>query len=205
MSNKPRDLLIARVEQYSSCRFREAMQIYQAEFLVSSRLPIAKIRRLLHTGDYQLFVASHGGQAAGFALVWVCKRPAFVHLDYIAVSHDKKGHGVGTLLYRWLLTHLTSLSPRAALLTLEVDDDLVGFYRRSHTQVLYDVPYLFPGRQGPLPMNLMAYDRLRRSALSRTLVQNVIRALYKGIHHRDAKDPLLQSFLPRVPRRVRLS
>jgi hypothetical protein len=104
-----------------------------------------------------------------------------------------------------LLTHLTSLSPRAALLTLEVDEELVGFYRRSHTQILHDVPYLFPGRQGPLPMNLMVYDHLQRTALSRVLVQNVIRALYKGIHRRGGKDPLLRSFLPRVPRRVLLS
>ena len=205
MSTRTSDFSFTRVEQYASRRFREAMQIYQAEFPAQSRLSITKIRQLLRSGKYQLFVASGGEQVVGFALLWVCKQPAFVHLDYIAVSQEKKGQGVGTLLYRWLLTHLTKLSPRASLLTLEVDDELVGFYQRSYTRVLQDVPYLFPGRQGPLPMNLMVYDILERTTLNGRLVQNVIRALYRGIHNRGENDSLLRSFLSLVPRSVSLA
>jgi GNAT superfamily N-acetyltransferase len=195
---------IVRIVRYWSRHFHEAMQIYQAEFPADSRLSVAKIHTLLKTGQYQLFVAQEGGSVSGFALVWICPRPAFVHLDYIAVRQGRKGRGIGTALYRWLTTHLQELCPRASLLTLEVEDELLPFYRRSDTDILDQVPYLFPGRFGPLPMHLMVHDRQRRKTLTRTLVQGVIRALYRGLHHRPAEDPLLRSFLPRVPRSVRL-
>lgn len=195
---------IVRIVHYWSRQFQEAMQIYHAEFSADSRLAVAKIRTLLTAGHYQLFVMHEGGAVLGFALIWISRRPAFVHLDYIAVRQGQKGRGVGTVLYRWLTTHLQELCPRASLLTLEVDDELIPFYRRSDTNVLARVPYLFPGRFGPLPMHLMAYDRQRRKTLHRTLVQGVIRALYRGLHHRPVRDPLLRSFLPHVPQSVRL-
>jgi ribosomal protein S18 acetylase RimI-like enzyme len=204
MQQESSDFSIVRILHYWSQHFREAMQIYHAEFPVDSRLSVAKIRTLLKAGQYQLFVTQEQGTVLGFALIWISHHPAFVHLDYIAVRQEQKGRGIGTLLYRWLTAHLQELCPRASLLTLEVDDELIPFYRRSDTDILAEVPYLFPGRFGPLPMHLMVYDRQRRKTLPRTLVQGVIRALYQGLHHRPAGDPLLRSFLPRVPQSVRL-
>jgi hypothetical protein len=67
---------------------------------------------------------------------------------------------------------------------------------------LHDVPYLFPASRGPLPMHLMVYDRRARKTLSRTAVQEVIRALYHGIHNRGANDALLRSFISHVPPQV---
>lgn len=197
------NLSFARVEQYYSRRFRDAMRIYVSEFH-SSRLPITKIRSLLRIGSYQLFTARHAEQVLAMALIWVCARPAFVHLDYIAVRREWKGRGIGTAFYRWLIEHLGQLSPRAQLLTLEVEDELLGFYRRSQTQTLHDVPYLFPAPCGPMPMHLMVYDRQARKTLSRPVVQDIIRALYGGIHNRGADDALLRSFISRVPRQVAL-
>ena len=197
-------IAIVRIVRYSSRAFRDAMQIYQAEFSVDSRLSLAKVRLLLKTGQYQLFAAQRDQEVLGFALVWVSHSPAFVHLDYLGVRYDQKGQGIGTALYRWLTAHLQDLYPQASLLTLEVEDELLPFYRRSETQVLHKTPYLFPGRFGPLPMHLMVYDRRRRKALTRRLVQSVIRALYHDLHHRPAGDPLLRSFLPRVPQLVHL-
>jgi ribosomal protein S18 acetylase RimI-like enzyme len=195
------NLLFTRVDHYYSRRFRDAMQIYMSEFR-SSRLPIEKIRSLLRTRSYQLFVGQDAGRVLAMALLWVCTRPAFVHLDYIAVGREWKGRGHGTAFYRSLIEHLEELSPRARLLTLEVEDDLLGFYRRSQTRVLHDVPYLFPASHGPIPMHLMVYDRRRRKTLSRVVVQEIIRALYQGIHNRGADDALLRSFISRVPRQV---
>jgi len=197
------NLRFLRVDQYYSRRFREAIQIYVAEFR-SSRLPVAKIRSLLRTGSYQLFVAQDAGRVVAMVLIWVCPQPAFIHLDYIAVKRERKGQGIGTAFYRWLIDRLGKLSPRARLLTLEVEDDLLGFYRRSQTRVLHDVPYLFPAPHGPIPMHLMVYDRRGRKTLGRTAVQEIIRALYQGIHKRGPDDALLRSFISRVPRQVLL-
>jgi alpha-galactosidase len=180
------------------------MQIYQGEFAADSRLSVAKIRTLLKAGQYQLFVTQKGGAVSGFALIWISRRPAFVHLDYLAVRRAQKGRGTGTILYRWLTTHLRDFCPRASLLTLEVDDGLIPFYQRSATRVVHNTPYVFPGRFGPLPMRLMVYDRQNRKTLPRRLVRGVIRALYQDLHHRPAGDPLLRSFLPRIPQLVRL-
>ena len=197
------NLIFARVEQYYSYRFRDAMQIYMAEFH-SSRLPISKVRSLLRTGSYQLFVAQDAERVLAMALIWECSRPAFIHLDYIAVKREWKGRSVGTAFYRWLSKNIGKLSPRARLLTLEVEDDLLDFYRRSQTRVLHDVPYLFPAQRGPIPMHLMVYDRQERRTLSRAVVQAIIRALYQGIHNRGPEDALLRSFIFRVPRQVLL-
>jgi ribosomal protein S18 acetylase RimI-like enzyme len=199
-------LLFTRVERYYSHGFRQAMRIYLAEFPADSRLPVSRVRSLLRAGEYQLLVAQDqdAGGVLAMALIWVCGRPAFVHLDYIAVRQECKGRGIGTALYRWLVKHVQKLSPRAQLLTLEVEDDLVSFYRRSQTRILQNVPYLFPGLHGPIPMHLMVYDRQGRKTLDRALVQRLIRALYQGLHHRGADDAVLRSFISCVPQQVSL-
>jgi GNAT superfamily N-acetyltransferase len=192
---------VTRIIQYHSRRFRAAMQIYRAEF-PDTAFPTAKIHALLKAGSYQLFIAEDESGVLAMALVWICRQPAFLHLDYIAVKQEEKGRGIGTTLYRWLIDHMQELSPRAQLLTLEVEDDLLGFYRRSRTKTLQNVPYLFPVRHGSIPMHLMVHDRLGRKTLTRALVQAIIRALYRGIHNRGSDDALLRSFIAQVPRQV---
>jgi ribosomal protein S18 acetylase RimI-like enzyme len=204
MGNKIGDCAFTRVEQYSSRPFHEAMRIYRSEFSADSRLSVTRIRHLLSTGSYRLFVAQDAGRVLALALVWVCAQPAFVHLDYLAVGPQWKGRGIGTALYRWLIAHIKDLSPRAQLLTLEVDDALIDFYRRSQTHLLQQVPYLFPGSRGPIPMLLMVYDCRGRKTLGRAVVQGLIRALYRGLHNRAAEDALLRSCIARVPRQVAL-
>ena len=194
--------VVTRVKQYASQRFREAMQIYRTEFPPETRLSVTRIRALLRLGQYQLFIVQDTGRVLAMALLWISVRPAFIHLDYLAVKPEWKGRGIGTAFYRWLAAHLEELSPRAQLLTLEVEEDLIGFYRRSQTRVLHNVPYLFPALHGPIPMHLMVYDRQGRRTLSRAVVQSLIRALYREIHHRGANDALLRSFISRVPRQV---
>ena len=198
-------LSFSRVEQYSSRRFHEAMQIYRTEFSRDTGLPIPRIRELLQVGNYQLLIGQHEQQVLVFALIWICQKPAFVHLDYFAVAEEWQRKGIGTTLYRWLTDHLTDFSPRAQLLTLEVEDDLIAFYRRSSTRLLADVAYLFPGPFGPVPMHLMAYDALGRTSLGRESVRGIIRGLYCGLHNRPAQDPLLRSCLARIPQQISLT
>jgi ribosomal protein S18 acetylase RimI-like enzyme len=194
-----------RIEQYRSQRFRQAMRIYLAEFPRDSRLAIDRIRTLLREGNYQLIVAEKNRQVLGFALIWICRSPVFVHLDYIAVMREWKGKGIGTALYRWLMTHLPDFSPRARLLTLEVEDDLISFYQRSQTRLLRDLSYQFPGPLGPVPMHLMVHDAQGRTELDRRTVRGVMRALYCGLHRRKPTDPLLRSCLTQVPAKVSLT
>ena len=181
------------------------MRIYHAEFPRDSRLSIAHIRSLLKEGDYQLIVAEEHGQVLGFALIWLCRQPAFVHLDYIAVERQWKGKGVGTALYRWLITHLQDLLPRASLVTLEVDAQLIAFYQRSQTRLLRDTPYVFPGPLGPVPMQLMVYDAQGRTELDRRTVRGIMRALYCGLHQRPPTDASLRWCLSRVPAQIALT
>jgi len=199
------ELSITRVEQYHSQRFREAMRLYRAEFAHDTGLPIARIRALLKEGNYQLFIVQQEQQVLGFALVWICQKPAFVHLDYFAVVDEWKGRGIGTALYRWLTEHLSELCPRAQLLTLEVEDDLIPFYQRSRTQLLSEVSYLFPGPHGSVPMHLMVYDKRSRATLDRATVRNIIRGLYCGLHRRSKQDILLLSCLKNIPTQISLT
>jgi ribosomal protein S18 acetylase RimI-like enzyme len=194
-----------RIEQYRSHRFRQAMRIYLAEFPRDSRLSIDYIRTLLKEGNYQLIIAEKNGQVLGFALIWICRFPAFVHLDYLAIAREWKGKGIGTALYRWLITHLSDFSRRVRLLTLEVEDDLISFYQQSQTRLLRDLSYQFPGPLGPVPMHLMVHDAQGRTELDQRIVRGVIRALYCGLHRRTPTDPLLRSCLTHIPAKVSLT
>ncbi len=209
MKNASLTLSFSRVEQYHSRPFRQAMQIYLTEFPRDSRLSISHIRTLLRQGEYRLVIAQDETQPAqsvlGFALIWLCRSPAFVHLDYLAVTHARKGRGIGTALYRWLIEHLREISPRAQWLTLEVGDELIDFYRRSYTKLLQNAPYLFPGPLGPVPMHLMVYDTQSRSSLARDSVRGIIRGLYCGLHNRPSDDPLLHSCLEQIPSQISLT
>lgn len=205
MQNTLPPYLFDRIEQYHSQRFRQAMRIYLTEFPRDSRLSISRIRRLLKEGNYQLIGAETNGLVLGFALLWICRSPTFVHLDYLAVAHGWKGKGLGTALYRWLIAHLPDFSPRARLLTLEVEDALISFYQRSQTRLLHNLSYQFPGPLGPVPMHLMVHDAQRRAALDRRTVRGVIRALYCGLHRRNPADPLLRSCLTQIPAKVFLT
>jgi ribosomal protein S18 acetylase RimI-like enzyme len=198
-------LSFSRVERYGSRRFRDAMRIYVVEFPRESRLSIHRIRALLKERDYQLIVAEEEGRVLGFALIWLCRRPALVHLDYIAIARQWKGKGIGTALYGWLIKHLQELSPRASLLTLEVDAELIAFYQRSQTRLLREVSYLFPGPLGPVPMQLMVYDAQDRGTLDRKTVRGMIRALYCGLHRRQPTDSSLRFCLSRLPAQIALT
>lgn len=205
MNNALPQFSFCRIEQYHSHRFRQATRIYLAEFPRDSRLSIGRVRILLKEGNYQLIVAETNGWVLGFALIWICRSPAFVHLDYLAVAREWKGKGIGTALYCWLITHLPDFSPRARLLTLEVEDELISFYQRSKTRLLRNLSYQFPGPLGPVPMHLMVYDAQERTALDQRTVRGVIHALYCGLHRRKSTDPLLRSCLTQVPAKVSLT
>src|SRR5262249_6394861 len=138
-------------------------------------------------------------------LIWICQKPAFVHLDYFAVAEEWRGKGIGTTLYRWLIDHLADFSPRTQLLTLEVEDDLIPFYQRSGTRLLKGVSYMFPGLHGPVPMHLMVHDLQGRTRLDRLTVRGIVRGLYCGLHQRDTRDLLLQSCLKTVPAQISLT
>jgi ribosomal protein S18 acetylase RimI-like enzyme len=194
-----------RIEQYSSHRFRQAMRIYLTEFPRDSRLSIDRIRTLLREGNYQLIVAETNGWVLGFALIWICRSPTFVHLDYLAVAQEWKGKGIGTALYCWLTTHMPDFLPRARLLTLEVEDDLIAFYQRSQTRLLRNLSYQFPGPLGPVPMHLMVHDAQGRTELDQRTIRGVIRALYCGLHRRKPTDPVLRLCLTQVPAKVFLT
>lgn len=195
----------SRITRYYSQQFLQAMGIYGVEFPPDSRLSIPRIRALLQDGNYQLIVGQQNQQVVSFALIWMSRRPAFVHLDYIAVAQEWKGKGMGTALYRWLLAHRAEFHPQARLLTLEVDDSLIGFYRRSQTKLLRDTPYLFPGPLGPVPMNLMVHDVLGRATLDRATVRGIVRGLYCGLHGRSPEDVSLHSCLKNLPAQIFLT
>jgi len=198
-------LSFSRVEQYSSRRFHEAMHIYRAEFSHDTGLPITHIRKLLKTGNYQLLIGQDEQQVLVFAIIWICQKPAFVHLDYFAVVEEWRGQGIGTTLYRWLIDHLADFSPRAQLLTLEVEDNLIPFYQRSGTQLLQGVSYIFPGLHAPVPMHLMVHNTRGDTTLDRVTVRGIVRGLYCGLHQRDAQDPLLRSCLKTIPAQISLT
>jgi hypothetical protein len=134
----------------------------------------------------------------GFALIWISSRPAFV-LSGLHRGAQEQRTRIGTVLYRWLTAHHRGLST-CPLLTLEVEDELIPFYRRSDTNVWRKCRK--PWAVWSLADAPMVYDRQQRRRWTAPL-SGCDSGAVPGHHQRPAADPLLRSLLP-VPQTVRL-
>jgi GNAT superfamily N-acetyltransferase len=186
-------------------RWDEAAALVAASF-PETALPEERMRALVVAGRYRvgLEVDAHGA-LAGVAVVALFAAEKFVHLDYLATAPAHRRTGVATRL----VAAAAAAAPLPCdLLTLEVDETLVPFYRARGARLLAGVPYLFPATTPPMPMLLMAMPAGHAPAtLGPTFptarARDLVTALYRDLHGRDAAhDPLLASVLAGFPAEI---
>jgi len=132
----------------------------------------------------------------------------------MAVKPEYRKHGVGSEFLK-NLNKITGFKNKLYL--MEVEDPKTGpdqetrqrrvyFYRKNGAKILKHVCYVLPVLQGntPTDMILLVMAQNRPVWLSGDAIKAAIRQIYLELYLRDESDPLLQSFIDKVPECVEL-
>jgi GNAT superfamily N-acetyltransferase len=213
MSHPDKSLELERVPSPSSPLFSVCLEILGDSIPASEQMPRERLTKLLARDEYRLYAFRSALEVAAFAMLYLSRIQPIVLLDYMAVRGDLRGQGIGSALFREVVTLARRERPTARLLLLEVDDDREGtdeerqtnqkrieFYRRLGARLLANVPYRFPSAgAAPVPMRLMVLPLHPEAALSPFDLRLAIEDIFFEVHRRDANDPLLGWIIAQEP------
>lgn len=204
----------SQITDATSKSFQDAMTIYTEAIPEAERQSIDTIKERIQSGKEKLYIGTIDGEVALMALLYPLESSQFVLLDYMAVKTNYRKHGLGSEFLK-NITRITGLKNRFFL--FEVEDPKTGpdqetrqrrvyFYRKNDAKILKHVPYLLPPLQGntPTDMILLIMAQNRPVWLSGEAIKAAIRQIYRELYLRDEFDPLLQSFIEKIPEKVDL-
>ena len=139
-------------------QLKQLLDIYRRAFVRKESRPIRDVGRMIQNGQYDTHVVVGDGDVCGF-MVLLQLGNGITLLDYLAVHHDMRGRGIGSIL-------LKHLPDETVLLEVErVDgDDIerksarVKFYKKHGATILTD-SYVMPGYGKRKVMNLMCMGK----------------------------------------------
>ena len=116
-----------------------------ADFPKSELKPVRSMHRLMDMGVYEPLLVLEGGEAVGYAMVWLppCRQGAL--LEYFGVLRGKRNAGLGSAMLRLLAEKYGQIFGEAEAPTSDdpAENDLrrrrIGFYLRNGLRLLdYD-------------------------------------------------------------------
>jgi GNAT superfamily N-acetyltransferase len=204
------------VERLRTCdgpTFREFYDIYVASIADREQKPEAWICEMVLAPEYHVWVMKAGGHVRGFSILFLPPGETFALLEYMAVAHEQRNHGMGSELFRQSMDRVGSAAGRSVPVVLEVDSDREAcgdeqlrrrrkqFYRRLGCLQLTGLHYILPlSGQGPVPeMDLMVYsaDPLRR--LLKVELERWLKTIYRDVYHCSVDDPRIERMLHDLP------
>jgi GNAT superfamily N-acetyltransferase len=122
----------------SSKEYYEVLDLYRANFGGPEEFKPEHFQRLIQMGVYRLFILTKddlrdGKNVAGFIFIGRYGH-TYASLEYIAVSEQCQGKGIGPLIMKHLLAQLER-EKKAKLLSLECKKPLVPFYQKNGAQL----------------------------------------------------------------------
>lgn len=190
------------------------MAIYVEAIPVAERQNIDTIKDRIQNGKEKLYIGSIDDKVAFMALLYPLESSQFVLLDYMAVKPEYRKHGLGSEFLK-NINRITDLKNRFFI--FEVEDPKAGsdeetrqrrvyFYRKNGAKILKHVCYVLPALQGntPTDMILLVMAPNRPVWLSGEAIKDAIKQIYGELYFRDESDPLLKSFIDKVPDRIEL-
>lgn len=177
--------------------FAGAFAIYRDQIEPSEQKTEAEIRALLSRRDYRFVIAREDGRVTALALAFVPPRDSFLLIEYVAVSADRQGGGLGSKLFSLLVETLAQ--DRIAL--LEVDAPRSGggaeqrnrrlaFYARLGCRIVEGVAYQLPLSHfgTPPPMVLLAHAPATIRAIPRGRLIRWLRTIYTDVYAQPGDD-----------------
>lgn len=193
---------------------RVALDIYDAAFPASERIPRQTVAQRIDRGVYELWIGRQpeDRRVVFMAILYTLHDSDLVLLGYIATHADFRNQGIGSAFFRDLLQQLQARD-RYLLIEMEVPDDRDPFTQRRHqfyqrlgANVLQDVRYILPPLSGgePTEMWLAIAPAYKTPTLTGDRVRQLLEQLYTEVYERPHDEPLLRTCLASVPPVVRL-
>jgi GNAT superfamily N-acetyltransferase len=198
----------------SSQLTKQIQRIYLNSFPPEEREDFSEHLRGILEGRVILFVAENEGCLVGFATVSQLTCQPIWFLEYIAVSQELQGQGLGSLLFRHVVEEMRSRGDVSGLLfevepaEHEVEEERrmrerrIAFYRKNGADVLpgceaYRMPNL--AGEGSIPMLLMWLPAgIDPGDTPPPRMESLVGCIFADIYARNASDPLLLEILQRM-------
>ncbi|WP_459788817.1 N-acetyltransferase [Alteriqipengyuania sp. 357] len=189
----------------------EIADLYEASFPESERKPASFIQEVARREDYELLQMTCGPNLWGMAVVHARPTGTFRLLEYIAVTPETRGLGLGGAFFSWIAER--ALSP----LLLEVESERAGsegsvdrkrrlaFYRKHGCRTLQPLEYIMPpvGAGSPPPMNLLIASWPGKE-VGRHLVTGWLRDIYRHVYDRSPDDSNIREMTEGLPDMISL-
>jgi len=191
--------------------FRQLYAIYAASITPREQKPEDWLRAMVRAPEYRVWIAKGGSRVLGFSILFLPPAAGFALLEYMAVTPERRGQGLGGKLFRRTANHAATPQGRKLPVLLEIDSEREAssdrtirksrerFYRRLGCMKIAGLRYFMPLHGvGPAPeMDLMVYGaepRLPRGDLKRWL-----ETIYRDVYHCSPDDPRIAQMLQPLP------
>ena len=204
------------VEQLKSADgepFRQLFAIYQISITPREQKPEDWVRAMVVAPEYRVWVAKADGRVLGFSFLFLPPDEGFALLEYMAVSSEQRGQGLGSELFQRTVARTTTPEGLELPVLLEIDSDREAssdqavrtrrerFYRRLGCVKIADLRYLMPlGGVGPVPeMDLMLYRADAQARVARGDLKRWLQSIYRDVYHCSPDDPRIVQMLQALP------
>lgn len=182
--------------------FREAYAIYEATIPKGEQKSRAQMLAGLRHPDFRFWAFEYEGRVAGMSAVYASAAQNAVLLEYLAVSPDWQGRGLGSVLFEKVLEAARFDARTVMLVEVDSERDEVSaaekqvrlsrkqFYRRLGCAEVAGFDYILPlDTYGPPPcMNLLAHGA-EGASLGTDWLRRAVEDIYVNVYQCRPRDP----------------
>jgi GNAT superfamily N-acetyltransferase len=208
-------LKLRRLRWSDAADFDSLQQIYKEAFPGSERKAPSRLAMMIRCPEYIFLAALLEGTLVGFAIMIAFENSSAGLLEYFAVKHELRGHGLGQRIFE-LAVGERQISDR--FLLIEVESDKLpsphqqisarrkNFYRRLGCKEIERLNYLMPqvSEAVPPPMDLMVYKSALPKSIQRSAVENWLKDCYVQVYDQSATDDRIEAMLKNLPDNLQL-
>ena len=167
-------------------------ELYKNDFAPCEQKTYEHLKKLINKGNYRLLLLKDSESSAiiSYMLLYL-DRPRALWVDYLAVSNEHRGTGIGTEFinliaekykpdYKGIFFEVEKPDSKNEL-TLHYQKKRIKFYERLGAKRL-EVSYKLPTREGDLPMLLYFLPLQDISFISQDFIWNSICAEHDEVH-----------------------
>jgi ribosomal protein S18 acetylase RimI-like enzyme len=190
--------------------FNDAIEIYQEAFPEGEKRPIEDIKRNIEEEHEKMFIARSDNTPVVFSMIWPVPNTDFLFLDYIAVSKNSRGNGIGSLFLQKIFDISENSEYNHMIFEVENPEEgdnkkqriaRVKFYRKAGAKTMTGFKYFLPPRNSDISqeMKLMIISRKNIGRVNGKRVQYVLSEIYTHIYNRKKNDKTLNGILDDIP------
>lgn len=187
--------------------FEDLYRIYTESIAAGEQKSRDQIATSAGRPDYRFLLARRNGRVTGFSILFLPAGEPFALLEYLAVRLEDRSGGVGAELFR------RNLPDRFVLVEVdsersgdrEINQRRIRFYRRLGCRRVEGISYILPLSGSPPEMELMIHVPLAIDHLSKSMLENWLRVIYRDVYGCPPEDPRIVRMLESVADPVRFS